>query len=97
MTALNDLFEQRDKNEENIKSTLDRIKEANENSDKTTVSALKAELASLRIEKKNIDTLIKKETTDYSLWTRAAKPYINARRLLDENENYIKAAEAFKE
>lgn len=97
MTALNDLFEQRDNNEENIKSTLDRIKEANENSDKTTVSALKAELASLRIEKKNIDTLIKKETTDYSLWTRAAKPYINARRLLDENENYIKAAEAFKE
>lgn len=97
MTALNELFEQRDNNEENIKSTLDRIKEANENSDKTTVSALKAELASLRIEKKNIDTLIKKETTDYSLWTRAAKPYINARRLLDENENYIKAAEAFKE
>ncbi|MBR6360988.1 MAG: MFS transporter, partial [Clostridia bacterium] len=97
MTALNELFEQRDKNEENIKATLDNIKQANEKSDKAAASALKAELSSLRTEKKNIDTLIKKETTDYTLYSRAAGPYLNALRLIDENENYIKAADAFKE
>lgn len=96
MTALNSLFEQRDKNEESIKTLLDSIKQANENSDKTAASAMKEELRALRTEKKSIDTLIKKETTDYTLYVRAAKPYINARRLIEENENYSKAARAFK-
>ena len=94
MSVLNDLFEQMDRNEEKIKETLDSLKEANEKSDKERASSLKSDLAALRLEKKNIDTMIKKETTDYTLYNRAAKPYINASRLLDENENYIKATAA---
>jgi Na+/melibiose symporter-like transporter len=97
MTALNELFEQRDKNEESIKAALDNLKRENENGDKAAASALRAELASLRTEKKNIDTLIKKETTDYTLYNRAAKPYLSALRLIEENENYIKAAAVFGE
>ena len=38
--------------------------------------------------------LIKKNTTDYSIYTRAAKPYLNAKKLLDESRNYAKAIES---
>ncbi|MBR6361059.1 MAG: MFS transporter [Clostridia bacterium] len=93
MSKLNSLFERSDENSVAIAVTLDAMKAAREKKDAAQVKNLKAELASLRTEKKNIDTLINSETTAYSVYNRAAKPYLRAVRLLGESKNYAKAIE----
>ncbi len=70
------------------------MKDARTSKNSAELAGLKSALAGLRTEKKNIDTLIKKNTTDYSIYTRAAKPYLNAKKLLDESRNYAKAIES---
>ena len=93
MSKLNSLFERSDENSVAIAAALDAMKAAREKKDAAQVKNLKAELASLRTEKKNIDTLINSETTAYSVYNRAAKPYLRAVRLLGESKNYAKAIE----
>ncbi len=94
MSQLNDLFEKRDANDIAIAETLGKMKDARTSKNSAELAGLKSALAGLRTEKKNIDTLIKKNTTDYSIYTRAAKPYLNAKKLLDESRNYAKAIES---
>lgn len=94
MSQLNELFERRDSNEIATAETLKKIKSARESGNGEELKQLKNSLSSLRTEKKNLDTLIKKKTTDYSIYIRAAKPYLNAERLLEESRNYAKALES---
>ncbi len=96
MSALNDLFEKRDANDVAVAETLGAMKAARISKDKAELGRLKASLAGLRTEKKNIDTLIKAQTTAYSVYNRAAKPYLDAKKLIEESENYAKATQTIR-
>lgn len=82
------IFRSDDENEKEIHETLSKMKEARENGDKTRLAELKAELNELRAIKNEISTEIKKANRQYTIFTRAAKPYVSAQRLVAQSENY---------
>lgn len=82
------IFRSDDENEKEIHETLSKMKEARENGDKTRLAELKAELNELRAIKNEISAEIKKANRQYTIFTRAAKPYVSAQRLVAQSENY---------
>lgn len=88
MTVFTKLFNAEDENEAAIRSVLSLMKEANEKGDKAAAKKLKPELYELRITKKEIEAEIKKATKQNSIYNRAAKPYLNALKLIRQSENY---------
>ncbi len=88
MSVFTKLFNAFDENEAEIRSKLAEIKTANENDEKNKASRLKEELSSLRSVQKEIKAEIKKATVQNSIYNRAAKPYINALKLIRQSENY---------
>lgn len=82
------LFEREDDNLAARTELEEKISDAKKAKDKTQVESLKAQLAKLREEKKAIDADIKKATDENSYYNRLAKPYIDAKKLLAQAENY---------
>ena len=91
---LNSLFERYDMTESSIKDTLDKIKAARESGDKTQAALLKKSLASLRSERRGVNTLIEKKSSEYSEYTRAVKPYLDAEKLIEQYDGYLAAAQS---
>ena len=71
----------------------DRIKVAKESGLKDDLPQLKQDFRSLRIEKSDVQRLIKIEAHRYSLYCRAVKPYIEAQRVISQAESYAKLGE----
>lgn len=82
------IFRSDDENEKEIHETLSKMKEARENGDKTRLAELKTELNELRAIKNEISAEIKKANRQYTIFARAAKPYVSAQRLVAQSENY---------
>lgn len=82
------LFEREDKNLEDRTALEEQIGRAKKAKDKTRVEALKRQLAALKAEKKVIDADIKKATDENSRYNRLAKPYVDAKKLIAQAENY---------
>lgn len=91
---LNSLFERYDMTESSIKDTLDKIKAARESGDKTQAVLLKKSLASLRSERRGVNTLIEKKSSEYSEYTRAVKPYLDAEKLIEQYDGYLAAVQS---
>lgn len=88
VSVFNKLFEIDDKVEAEIRETLLKMKEARESGDKTVLTELKQTLSDLRAKKNEVKVEIKKATRQNSIYNRAAKPYINAQKILLQSENY---------
>lgn len=71
-----------------IKAAIAALKQAREANDSALASAKKEELASLKRVRSEIKAEIKKAEKQYSLYNRAAKPYLAAKKLLIQQENY---------
>ena len=71
----------------------DRIKVAKESGLKDDLPQLKQDFRSLRIEKSDVQRLIKIEEHRYSLYCRAVKPYIEAQRVISQAESYARLGE----
>ena len=61
---------------------------AKKNKNQAQIADIKAQLAKIRAEKKIIDADIKKATDENSYYNRLAKPYIDAKKLIAQAENY---------
>ncbi len=61
---------------------------AKKNKNKTAVADIKKQLKDSGNERRELNKRIKKLTETHSLYYSAAKPYLSAKRLLDEKENY---------
>lgn len=82
------LFERDDKNLEARTALEDQIYAAKKSKDQTKVNELKAQVKQLKEEKKVIDAEIKKATDENSYYNRLAKPYVDAKKLIAQAENY---------
>lgn len=82
------LFERDDKNLEDRTALEEQISLAKKAKDKAKVNELKQQLAALKAEKKVIDADIKKATDENSRYNRLAKPYVDAKKLIAQAENY---------
>ncbi|MCH5199240.1 MAG: MFS transporter [Oscillospiraceae bacterium] len=82
------LFAAQDKNENDISDTVKSLKRMNEDGNKDMASAQKLRLKELHSVKKEIEKEIKKATDQNSIYYRAAKPYLDAVKLIKQFENY---------
>lgn len=76
-----ELFLKEDELDEKIKALQSR-----NNSEKS--ETLKLQIKALRKEKSELEKKVKAQTAEYAEYNRAAKPYIEAKRLLTQRENY---------
>ena len=84
------LFDKEDKLAEDLESTYKKLYEARDRKDKSAVEKYMQAVKSIRAEQKNVENEIKKATNENSVYNRAAKPYINAKKLITQSENYAK-------
>lgn len=87
------LFDAEDKNALELHETLAQMKKAKENKDNPTVSRLKIRINEIQSEKKQIEREIKQATNENSVYYRAAKPYLDAKKKLIQAENYSRYEE----
>lgn len=82
------LFAKEDEMDLRRKEIVNELDAAKKNHDKASAAMLKKELRNLMKEKHQITEKIKKATNDASAFNRAAKPYLDAKKLLIQQENY---------
>lgn len=82
------LFAKEDENLEKRTVLEEKIYSAKKQKNGIELAALKNELKELKAEKKKIDDAIKDATDKNSYYNRLAKPYIDAKKLIAQAENY---------
>ncbi len=87
------LFNREDEISAKIEEAYTRLYKANDEKDKDAIARIKAEIKELKKKRSAIEKEIKNATTDNSLYTRAARPVIKAKKLLIQAENYTKLEE----
>lgn len=88
MNVLEALFEEEDKNLALLNAAFRRKISAEEKKDRQAAQLAKDEIKMLRQHKKEIEQKIKKATNENAIYHRAAKPYLDAKKLLAQAENY---------
>ena len=84
------LFAKEDELAELLEATYQKLYKARDNKDKDAVDSLMKEVKGIKAQQKALEADIKKATNDNSVYNRAAKPYINAKKLLVQSENYAR-------
>lgn len=82
------LFEAEDANEAALRNTLEAMKKAKEEKNAQELARLKGEVKARQAERVRLRAQIKKATDQNSIYTRAVKPYLDAKKLLLQSENY---------
>lgn len=82
------LFEREDQNLADRTALEEQISMARKSKDSAKVAELRSKLTNLKSEKKVIDAQIKKATDENSYYNKLAKPYIDAKKLLTQADNY---------
>lgn len=82
------LFKAEDSAEMRIHLKLRELKNAKEQKDNITARRIRDELKEIQREKKEIQAKIKKATDENTVYYRATKPYLDAKKLLLQQENY---------
>ena len=87
------LFNREDDISAKIEEAYARLYKANDEKDNDAIAHIKAEIKELKKERSIIEKEIKNATTENSLYARAARPVIKAKKLLIQAENYTKLEE----
>lgn len=82
------LFAEEDAVDGKIEEKYKEFYAAKDAKDHKLAKSIKVEIAQLKIEKKKVDLKIKDATNKNSLYVRATKPFIDAKNLLKQCENY---------
>ena len=82
------LFEREDNNLAERTKLNEELSAAKKNKNAALVNEIKVKIANLKAEKNVIDAEIKKATDENSVYNRLAKPYIDAKKLIAQAENY---------
>lgn len=88
ISVLEDMFSREDAIDVETQDIIRNIKQANENGNKEAANAGRQILEALRKEKAELKTSIKVATEKNTEYNRAAKPYIDAVRIITQKENY---------
>lgn len=83
------LFETEDQLDSQIKEAVNELRSAAKRKDKSGESSAKERIKQLRKKRDEIRRKIKIATDENSTYTRAAKPYIEAEKILKQRENYL--------
>lgn len=86
--VLDSLFDREDEIDSRLKKLYLMLRDEKKAGNKETVSSIKEEIARLREEKKEVQKKAKEETNRQAYFNRAAKPYVDAQKLLIQAENY---------
>ena len=88
MADLTAIFEEEDRIEKNIFDLVQQKTQAKKADNKDEYSRLNAEIKNLNAQLKSVRAKEKKKMDEFARFNRAAKPYIDARKLLLQKENY---------
>lgn len=83
------LFEKEDELDAQIKETVNELRSAAKEKNKDAEKAANEKIKKLRKSRDEIRKKIKSATDENSIYTRAAKPYIEAEKILRQRENYL--------
>ena len=84
------LFDKEDALDAELKETYQKLYKARDNKDKESVSLYMNKIKEIKAEQKQTENEIKKATNDNSVYNRAARPIIKARKLVTQSENYAR-------
>lgn len=87
-SVLDALYDREDEADAEMKKLYLALSDAKKSKDAVTKAELTQSIASLKSEKKNIQKSIKDEMNRHAYFNRAAKPYIDAEKLIKQAENY---------
>lgn len=87
-SVFEELFAKDDELSEKLEATYQKLYAARDQKNKSAVKEITEEVHAIKQQQKENEKAIKKATDANSLYTRAAKPYISAKKLLTQNENY---------
>lgn len=82
------LFAEEDALSEKVESKYQALYAARDEKDREAIARITAEIKALKAEQKRVEKELKTATDANSLYNRAAKPYIDAKKLLIQQENY---------
>lgn len=83
------LFEKEDELDAQIKEAVNDLRSAAKEKNKDAEKAANEKIKKLRKDREKIRRKIKAATDENSIYTRAAKPYIEAEKILRQRENYL--------
>lgn len=83
------LFEKEDELDVQIKEAVNELRSAAKEKNKDAEKAANEKIKKLRKSRDEIRKKIKSATDENSIYTRAAKPYIEAEKILRQRENYL--------
>lgn len=86
--VLEKLFDEEDACDDKLKELYVELRNAKIAKDKKKAAALKAEIKSCEADKKQARNASKKEMDKHAYFARAAKPYLDAEKLVKQEENY---------
>lgn len=84
------LFEREDVLDEKLQSAYQKLYKARDNKDKAEVSRCMQAVKDIKAQQKELENEIKKATNDNSVYNRAARPIIKAKKLVAQSENYAR-------
>ena len=82
------LFKAEDELELEMHACIAACKAANTQKDRKAARAQKERMRALRLKKARVQAEIKKATNENSIYYRAAKPYLDAKKTIAQSENY---------
>lgn len=88
MDRFNNAFREEDELDASRTAAVEKLRAVRKSKDKAGIDACVAELKSISARKKALAKKMKKMNNEYSLYNRAAKPYLDAKKLLIQQENY---------
>ena len=86
--ALDALYEKDYELQLKLSELYKQIKEAKAKKDSAQTGRLSEEIRAVRAEHSDVQKRIKKGSEENSIYYRAAKPYLDAKRLVEQSENY---------
>lgn len=87
-TEFDKLFEQEDAINEKIDNAYKAFYQARDSKNKAAAQEATAFIKELKVQAKDVEKALKKATDDNAVYNRAAKPYLDAKKLVTMAENY---------
>ena len=84
------LFAKEDELDETLEATYKKLYKARDEKDKDEIARYMQQVKDIKAQQKLLEKEIKKATNDNSVYNRAARPVIKAKKLITQSENYAK-------
>ncbi|MGN1349292.1 MAG: MFS transporter [Acutalibacteraceae bacterium] len=88
MAVLDSLFEKEDKCDEKLKALYEEKRQAKKDKNSADISRISAEIKETQQVRSEVRKSGEKEMDRHAYFARAAKPYLDSKKLLDQMENY---------